>query len=59
MTRKEYSVRDLIFEAITAIMKIHNQHHAFKKCDCKNILQQLNEYAEAFDFSVAKELFKK
>jgi hypothetical protein len=59
MTRKEYSVRDLIFEAITAIMKIHNQHHAFKKCDCQNILQQLNEYAEAFDFRVARELFKK
>ena len=56
---KLYTVRDLIFEGITAIMKIHNSHHAFKKCDCENILQQMNEYAELFDFRVAQELFKK
>lgn len=59
MTNKQYSIRDLIFEAITAILKIHNQHHVFKKCDCQNILDQLNEYAELFDFRVAQELFKK
>jgi len=59
VVEKLYTVRELIFEAITAIMRLHNQHHAFKKCDCQNILQQLNEYAEAFDFRVARELFKK
>jgi hypothetical protein len=59
MEFKQYSIRDLIFEAITAIMKIHNQHHAFKKCDCQNILNQMNEFAEMFDFTAAKEVFKK
>jgi hypothetical protein len=56
---KLYTIRELIYEAITAIMKIHNSHHAFKKCDCQNILNQLNEYAELFDFRVAQEMFKK
>ena len=56
---KLYTVRELIFEAITAILKLHNSYHAFKDCDCQNILHQLNEYAELFDFRVAQELFKK
>jgi hypothetical protein len=59
MSQIQYTVRDLIFEAITAIMKIHNSHHAFKKCDCDNVLQQLNELAELFDFRVAQEVFSK
>lgn len=59
MPRIEYTVRDLIFEAITAIMKLHNQHHVFKKCDCENVLHQFNEMAELYDFRVAKELFTK
>jgi hypothetical protein len=56
---KLYTVRELIFEAITAIMRIHNSYHAFKKCDCENMLLQLNEMAELYDFRVARELFEK
>jgi len=59
MPRIEYTVRDLIFEGITAILKLHNQHHMFKKCDCENILQQFNEMSELFDFRVAQEVFRK
>lgn len=57
---KEYSVRDLIFECLEAIIKIHNNYHQFKKsCDCQNIMNQLNVLAELFDYRVAKEMFKK
>ena len=59
MPEKLYTVRELIFEAIVAIMKIHNQHKGFKACDCQNILNQLNEYAELFDFQRAKGVFNK
>lgn len=59
MTDRLYTIRELIFEAIVAIMKIHNQHKGFKACDCQNILNQLNEYAEMFDFQRAKVTFKK
>ncbi len=59
MPEKLYTVRELIFEAIVAIMKIHNQHKGFKVCDCQNILNQLNEYAELFDFQKAREVFNK
>ena len=59
MTDRLYTIRELIFEAIVAIMKIHNQHKGFKSCDCQNILNQLNEYAEMFDFQRAKVAFKK
>ena len=56
---KLYTIRELIFEAIVAILKIHNQHKGFKSCDCQNVLNQLNELAEVFDFEKAKAAFKK
>ena len=56
---KAHTIRELIFEAIVAILKIHNQHKGFKSCDCQNILNQLNELAEVFDFEKAKAAFKK
>ena len=56
---KAHTIRELIFEAIVAILKIHNQHKGFKTCDCQNILNQLNELAEVFDFEKAKAAFKK
>lgn len=59
LMNKAHTIRELIFEAIVAILKIHNQHKGFKSCDCQNILNQLNELAEVFDFEKAKAAFKK
>lgn len=57
---KEYTIRELIFECLESIIKIHNHYHQFKKsCDCQNIMHQLNVLADLFDFRVAKEVFKK
>ena len=59
LMNKAHTIRELIFEAIVAILKIHNQHKGFKSCDCQNVLNQLNELAEVFDFEKAKAVFKK
>ena len=59
LMNKAHTIRELIFEAIVAILKIHNQHKGFKSCDCQSVLNQLNELAEVFDFEKAKAAFKK
>lgn len=57
---KEYTIRELIFETLPPLIYQHNSFHQFKKsCDCQNIMSQLNQLAEMFDFRVAKEVFKK